>query len=83
MTPREALIAMFRRDIHTAKYNEIVAGKAADDILACLRGAGHKVLARDATQAMANAGWSAIANTAEDPQGAAWPIWRAMWDAAE
>ena len=37
---------------------------------------------REPTQHMANAGWSAIAGHADDPQGAAWPIFNAMIDAA-
>ena len=37
---------------------------------------------RGPTQHMANAGWSAIAGHADDPQGAAWPIFNAMIDAA-
>lgn len=37
---------------------------------------------REPTQEMANAGWSAIANNMTDPQGMAWPVWRAMIDTA-
>ena len=43
---------------------------------------GYVVAPVKATQEMANAGWAAIANNADDPQAAAWPIWQAMIAAA-
>ena len=56
--------------------------RAARHDIAVLESARLKIVSRDATQPMADAGWGAIANTASDPQSAAWPIWSAMWDAA-
>ena len=42
--------------------------------------AGLGIRPREATQEMANAGWSALAIAAGDPQAASWSIWQAMWD---
>ena len=60
----------YRDEAHTA----ITAHKKS------LAKAGLGIRPRDATQEMANAGWSALAIAAGDPQAAPWPVWQAMWD---